>query len=139
MRELGYVEGKNLVDELRSADGHYDRIPGLAAELVGLTMDVIVAAGPNAIDALQKASTTIPIVMASASDPVSSDFVKSLAHPAGNITGVSTQVSELGPKLLEMLRSVELKLSRVAVLLNPTNPGGPMQLGSIQSRHRRPA
>ena len=133
MRELGYVEGKNLVIEFRFADGNYERMPGLAAEMARLTLDAIVAGGSAAISALQKASTTIPIVMGSASDPVGSGFVKSLAHPGGNITGVSTQTRELGPKCLEILRSMAPKLSRVAVLVNPDSPGGMRNLEDIQA------
>ena len=103
MRELGYVEGKNLVIEWRFADGQYERLPGLAAELVQLKVDVIVAGGPPAIIAAQKATTTIPIVMVTSIDPVDAGFVKSLAHPGGNITGISNLSGEISPKHLEML------------------------------------
>ena len=123
MRELGYVEAKNLVVEWRFADGKLERLPGLAAELVQLNVDVIVAGGSPAISAAQKATSTIPIVMASAGDPVGSGFVKSLARPGGNITGLSVMSGDTGAKLLELLRSVVPKLSRVAMLTPSTTYG----------------
>ena len=116
MRELGYIEGRNLVVEWRFADGRLERLPGLAAELVQLKVDVIVVQSSPAISAAQKATTTIPIVMTSAGDPVRSGFVKSLARPGGNITGLSIMSGDTGAKLLELLRSVVPKLSRVAML-----------------------
>ena len=121
MQELGYVEGKNLVIEWRFADGEFERLPGLAADLVQLKMDVIVAAASPAIGAAQKTTTTIPIVMATTGDPVGSGFVKSLARPGGNITGLSSLGGDIGPKLFELLRSVLPKLSRVAVLVTRTS------------------
>jgi putative ABC transport system substrate-binding protein len=121
MRELGYVEGKNLVVEWRFADGNLERLPDLAADLVRLKVDVIVAVASGAIGAAQKATTTIPIVMATTGDPVGSGFVKSLARPGGNITGLSNMGGETGGKLLELLLSVVPKLSRVAVLVTPTS------------------
>jgi putative ABC transport system substrate-binding protein len=121
MRDLGYVEGKNLVVEWRFADGNFERLPGLAADLVRLKVDVIVAVASGAIGAAQKATTTIPIVMATTGDPVGSGFVKSLARPGGNITGLSNMGGETGGKLLELLLSVVPKLSRVAVLVTPTS------------------
>jgi putative ABC transport system substrate-binding protein len=121
MRELGYVEGENLVIEWHSADGKLERLPGLATELVELKVDVIVAVASPAIGAAQKATTTIPIVMAITGDPVGSGFVKSLARPGGNITGLSNMGGDTGPKLLELLLSVVPKLSRVGVLVTPTS------------------
>lgn len=106
MRELGYVEGKNLTMEWRFADGDLQRLPDLAAELVRLRVDVIVASGSPAIRAAQKATTTIPIVMGTTSDPVGGGFVKSLARPGGNITGLSNLGGDIGPKLLELSLSV---------------------------------
>jgi putative tryptophan/tyrosine transport system substrate-binding protein len=123
MRELGYIEGRNLVVELRFADGQLERLSGLAAELVQLKVDVIVAAGSPAISAAQKATITIPIVMTSAGDPVRGGFVKSLARPGGNITGLSNMSGEVGAKLLDLLRSVVPKLSRVAMLTPSTTYG----------------
>ena len=128
MRELGYIEGKNLVIEWRFADGKLERLPGLAAELVQLKVDIIVTAGSPAISAAQKATTTIPIVMTSAGDPVRSGFVKSLARPGGNITGLSIMSGDTGAKLLELLRSVVPKLSRVA-MLTPSATYGPLSKG----------
>jgi putative ABC transport system substrate-binding protein len=122
MRELGYVEGKNLVIEWRFADGESARLPALADELVRLKVDVMVSASSQAIGALQKASATIPIVMASSGDPIGSGFVKNLARPGGNITGLSNLTSDIGSKQLELLLSVVPKLSRVAILVNPVNP-----------------
>ena len=121
MRELGYVEGKNLVIEWRFADGQSELLSGLAAELVRLKVDAILAAGTQAISAAQKATTTIPIMMAGANDPVGSGFVTSLAHPGANITGLSLRLEDVTPKQLEMLRVMVPRLSRVAVLANPAN------------------
>jgi putative ABC transport system substrate-binding protein len=121
MRDLGYVEGKNLIVEWRFADGKFERLPGQAAELVRLKVDVIVAVASPAIGAAQKATTTIPIVMATTGDPVGSGFVKSLARPGGNITGLSNMSGDIGPKLLDVLHSVVPKLSLVAVLVTPTS------------------
>ena len=123
MRELGYVEGKNLIIEWRSAEGNNDRLPGLASELVNLKVDVIVAGSGPTHRPAQKATTIIPIVMVGAADPVGSGLVKSLAHPGGNSTGIVNLNADLGPKLLEMLRSMAPKVSRVAVLLNTNNSG----------------
>jgi len=122
MRELGYVEGKNLIIEWRSAEGKLEHLSGIATELVNLKVDVIVAAGSPATRAAQKATTTIPIVMGSVADPVSNGFIKSLAQPAGNITGSSNMSEDVSPKQLEMLIAMVPKLSRVALLVNPSNP-----------------
>ena len=121
MRELGYVEGKNLLIEWRSAEGESERLPGLAAELVHLKVDVIVASGTPATIAAQRATTTIPIIMVGVADPVGNGLVKSLARPGGNTTGVSNLIGSLVPKLLEMLLTIAPKTAWVAVLVNPTN------------------
>jgi len=133
MRELGYVEGKNLVIEWRFADGKPERLPGLAAELVRLKVDVIVAGGTPGVGAAQKATSTIPIVMVNVADPVGSGFVASLARPGGNITGLSNIAGDIGPKHLEMLLSMVPKLSRVAVLMNPTNSSHAAILKSVEA------
>jgi putative ABC transport system substrate-binding protein len=132
MRELGYVEGKNLVIEWRSAEGKYERLPELAAKLVQLKVDVIVAPGPHAISAAQKVTTTVPIVMANSGDPVGSGFVQSLAHPGGNITGLSDLSGDLSVKHLEMLLSIVPNLTRVAVMVNFDNPTHAATLKAIQ-------
>lgn len=133
MRELGYVEGKNLVIEWRSAEGQSERLPGLATELVGLKVDVIVVSSTPCVNAVKKATATIPVVMGSVIDPVGSGFVKSLAHPGGNITGLSNLGGDLGAKLLDMLLNIVPKLSRVAVLVNPSNAGHAILLKNIQA------
>ncbi len=133
MRELGYVEGRNLVIEWRSAEGKTERLAAMAAELVKLKVDLIVAASTPGVAAAQKATTTIPIVMASILDPVGSGFVASLAHPGGNITGLKNFFGDLGPKQLEMLRSMVPKLTRVAMLLNPNNAGMAAVLKNVQA------
>lgn len=137
MRELGYVEGKNLVIEWRFTDGKVERLPGLAAELVQLKLDVIVAGGTPVTSVVQKATTTIPIVMVNVADPVDSGFIKTLARPGGNITGTSSLTSELSTKHLEMLLSVVPKLSRVAVLVNPDTPPHLATLKNIQAAAQR--
>ncbi len=116
LRDLGYVEGKNIVIEWRSAEGKRDRLPALAADLVRLKVDVIVTAGPLVTRAAKEATSTIPIVMAQDPDPVGNGFVASLARPGGNITGLSRLAPELGGKQLELLKEIVPKLSRVAVL-----------------------
>jgi putative ABC transport system substrate-binding protein len=122
MRELGYVEGKNIVIESRYAEGKQDRVAALAAELVRLKVDVIVTGGTTATRAAKEATVTIPIVMTQDSDPVGSGVVASLARPGGNITGVSNLAPELSGKRLELLKEVLPWLSRVAVLVTSTVP-----------------
>ena len=120
LRDLGYVEGKNIIIEYRGdAQRREDRLPELAADLVRLKVDVIVALSPPAARAAQNATKTIPIVIRSTGDPVKAGFVSSLAHPGGNITGVTSISSELYGKRLELLKEVIPRLSRVAVLRNP--------------------
>jgi putative tryptophan/tyrosine transport system substrate-binding protein len=121
MRDLGYVEGKNLAIERRSPGGSLDRLPGLAAELVRLKVDVILARGTQCTAAAQKASATMPIVMVGVGDPISSGFIKSLARPARNITGLASLTPDLSHKQLEMLLGVRPKLAHVAVLVDPHN------------------
>jgi putative ABC transport system substrate-binding protein len=122
LHELGYVEGKNLVIEYRWAEGNFERLPDLAAELVRLRVDVIVAVGDPVILAAKQATSTIPIVMASVGDPVGRGFVASLARPGGNITGVSNLAVALTGKWLESLKQIVPTLSQVAVLRNAANP-----------------
>src|SRR5215470_16502119 len=103
LRKLGYAEGKNIVIDIRWAESKYERLPGMAKELVALTPDVIVAAGSPAIRAAQQATATIPIVMVAAGDPVGLGFVASLSRPGGNTTGVSNLSRDLSAKLVELL------------------------------------
>ena len=121
MSEIGYVEGRNLIIEWRFANGEYERLPGMAAELVQLKVDVIMALGPPGVIAAQKATTRIPIVMVVSVDPVGAGFVKSLAQPGSNITGLSNLAGDLSSKHLELLLTIVPKLSRVAILVNPAN------------------
>jgi len=115
LRELGYVEGKNIIIEYRNAGGKFDRLPALAAELVRLKVDLIVTGGPPSARAAKEATATIPIVMIQVGDPVGSGFVASLARPGGNITGLSGLAPELSGKRLELLKEIIPKLSRAAV------------------------
>jgi putative ABC transport system substrate-binding protein len=123
LRDLGYVEGKNIVIESRYAEGKLDRLPALAADLVRLKVDIIVTAGSQATRAAGEATSTIPIVMTNDPDPVGSGLVASLARPGGNVTGLSTLSPELSGKRLELLREVVPMLSRVAVFGTSTQPG----------------
>jgi ABC-type uncharacterized transport system substrate-binding protein len=132
LRELGYVEGKNIVIEWRSAEGKLDRVPALAAEVVRLKVDVIVTGGATDTRAAKEATNTIPIVMAQDSDPVGSGFVASLARPGGNITGLSTLAPEVSGKRLELLKEIIPKLSRVAVLGISTRPGNAQSLKEVE-------
>jgi putative tryptophan/tyrosine transport system substrate-binding protein len=122
LRELGWIEGKNVAFELRHAENHFERLPEFAAELVRLKVDVIVAVGTLGPLAAKGATNTIPIVMTAAGDPLGSGLVASLAHPGGNITGMSLMAPDLGGKRLELLKEILPRLSRVAVLWNAANP-----------------
>ena len=122
LRDLGYLEGQNLVLEIRSADNVPERVPALAAELVRLNVDVIVTGGDGEVAAAQQATRTIPIVMAPSGDPVRAGYVASLARPGGNTTGVSFLSSAVSAKLLDVLKEALPKMSRVAVLWNSANP-----------------
>ncbi len=128
LRELGYVEGQNIVIERRYSEGRQERLPELAAELVRLKVDVIVAAGTPPPHAAKRATTTIPIVMTNHADPVGSGLVASLARPGGNITGLSLLTPELVGKHLELLKEAIRRLSRVAVLWNPANQAHALSL-----------
>ena len=132
MRELGYVEGKNMVIEWRFAEGRSELLPILAAELVKLQVDLIVSGNTPPTRAAQKATTEIPIIMTSVGDPVGSGFVKSLARPGGNITGLSILTGETSPKILELTLGMMPKVSQVAVLINPDNLDNRRVLKSIE-------
>jgi len=121
LRDLGYVEGKNIAIEFRWADGKYERLPGLAAELVRLKVDVIVTQGTPATQAAMRATTTIPIVMLGTGDPLRTGLVASLSRPGGNVTGLTQLAPELAGKRLQLLKETVPNVSRVAFLWNPAN------------------
>jgi len=134
MRDLGYVEGENLLIEYRWAEGDYDRLPALAAELVRLKVDVIFAVVSVSALAAKAATRTIPIVTAGAADPVGEGLVASLARPGGNVTGLTSAVGpEIAGKRLELLRETVPTASRVAVLWNPVNPTHRLALRATRS------
>jgi putative ABC transport system substrate-binding protein len=124
MREHGYVEGQNLVIDHRWADGRYERLPGLAAQLIELKPDVLLTATSFATRAAQQATASIPIVMVAVADPVGQGLISSFARPGGNITGLSGQYEDLIQKTLEFLNAPEPKVSRIAVLVDPSSPSG---------------
>jgi len=132
LRDLGYVEGKNIVIEWRSGEGKRDRFPAVAADLVRLKVDLIVTAGPLVTRAAKQATSTIPIVMAQDPDPVGNGFVASLARPGGNITGLSSLAPGLTGKQLELLKEIVPKLSRVAVFETSTRPGNAQTLREVE-------
>jgi putative ABC transport system substrate-binding protein len=132
LRENGYVEGQNIAVEYRFADGRDDRLPELAAELVQLNVKIIVVWGTPAGFAAKNATATIPIVMATAGDPVGTGLVSSLARPGGNITGQSSIAPDMGEKTLGLLRDVAPKANRVAILLNPNNAFSAPTLRQVQ-------
>jgi putative ABC transport system substrate-binding protein len=127
LRDLGYVEGRNILIEYRWAEGNYERFPSLIAELIALKVDLIVTAGTPAALAVKKASASIPLVMVAVGDPVGSGLVASLGRPGGNATGLTSIAPELEGKRLELLKEVLPNVSRVAVLWNPANA---YQIGS---------
>jgi putative ABC transport system substrate-binding protein len=133
LRNLGYAEGRNMQIEFRSAEGNQDRISSLAAELVGLKVDVLVGYPTPALVALKQATRDIPIVMIGAGDPVGTGLVASLARPGGNVTGTSSTTAELGAKTLELVREFIPSVQRVAVLANATDAFTKSFLQQMQS------
>src|SRR5713226_1937505 len=119
LRELGYIEGKNITIEYRFAQDKADRLRGLATELVALKVDLIVTGGPTATRAAQQATRTLPVVMAWGGDPIEAKFVTSLAQPGGDITGLTSMATELGSKRLGLLKEAVPHMSRVAMLVSP--------------------
>jgi putative tryptophan/tyrosine transport system substrate-binding protein len=134
LRDLGWVEGRNISIEMRWAEGNADRLPTLAAELVALGVDVIVTQGSPATRAAKQVTATVPIVMWNTTDPVGQGFVASLARPGGNITGLSDFSGELSAKRLEILREALPKASKVAIVLDPGHPAH-----AIEWRHTQAA
>jgi putative ABC transport system substrate-binding protein len=136
MREIGYLEGRDFVIDGRFAEGQYQRIPGLAEELVRMNVDVIVVWGTPASIAVAQASSTLPIVILSVTDPIGSGLAASLAQPGRNITGVSNLSRDLSGKLLELLLQVVPGISRIAALRNPLNPSSALQLNETETAAR---
>jgi ABC-type uncharacterized transport system substrate-binding protein len=136
MRELGYREGQNLQIEYRSSDGRDERFPGLATDLLNLKVDLILTRGTPAALAAKNATRTIPVVMAASGGPLEARIVRSLAHPGGNITGLSSGITESYPKRVELLIDLLPKLQRIAALLNMANRVVPPQWDIIQTSAR---
>jgi putative ABC transport system substrate-binding protein len=133
LRELGYVEGKNLLLDWRSAEGKYERFSGMAAELVRMKADIIVTEGTPATQAAQRATQSIPIVTAVVADPVASGFAASLGQPGGNITGLSSISVDISAKQMELLKTMAPKLSRAAIFMNPDASHHPAILKNLQT------
>jgi len=136
LRDLGYVNGRNIILEHRTSEGHYERLPAQAAELVRLKVDVIVAPAAQNVLAAKQATQTIPIVMVSVGDPVGNKLVASLAHPGGNVTGNSFLASSIIGKQLELLKQLAPSATRLALLLNPDNPGHRLALENATAAAR---
>ncbi len=136
LRELGYVEGESFGIEYRSADGQDGRFPGLVGELVRLKVDLILTRGTPAALAAKNATATIPVVIIGVGDPVGSGLVASLAHPGGNVTGLSAAVTEIYPKRVQLLRELVPRATRIAGLFNMSNPALPAQWREIERAAR---
>jgi putative tryptophan/tyrosine transport system substrate-binding protein len=137
LRELGYAEGQNVAFEPRWADNYADRLPGLAAELVNLNVDVIVTASSHSAVAAQRATAAIPIVMATGGDPLALGVVAALAHPGRNVTGVTTLTRELSAKRLELLREMIREGSRFGILWDLAHPAAPLAVRQVQAAGQR--
>ena len=133
LRKAGYIEGRNLIMEWRSANGDYDRVPALVADLIRSNVDVIVQDSTIGTQVAKRATSTIPIVMALVLDPIGSGLVESLRHPGGNITGLSMMATELYPKRLQLLKQINPQLTRAAVCWNPDHPFHPKAVEEIKA------
>jgi ABC-type uncharacterized transport system substrate-binding protein len=133
LRELGWIENRTVAIEYRWAEGRSERYAEIAAEFVRLKVDVIVTAGTVAVQVAEQANTTIPIVFATAGDPIGAGLVASLARPGGNVTGLSVQFSDLAPKRLELLREVVPALRRLLILVNAGSPGAMLEMAEVQA------
>jgi putative ABC transport system substrate-binding protein len=133
MRELGYIEGRNVETEYLFADAHFDRLPGLAAKLVDDKVDLIVTMSTPASLVAKRATEKIPIVFAGSSDPLSTGVVASLAHPGGNVTGLSLMASDLSAKRLELIKTMVPRVNRIAVLWDSSNPGMALRVRETQA------
>ena len=136
LRQLGYVDGKNIIMEYRYADGQLDRLPQLAAELIELKVDLIIVSGTRAAVAAKQATSTIPIVLAGVGDPVQAGLINSLSHPGGNVTGVSRLSPDFIGKRVELIKEVIPKARHIAALSNPDNPAYTANLREIDMRAR---
>jgi len=136
LNDTGYVEGQNLAIEYRWAEGRNERLPGLAADLVGRKVDVIATNGPPSVQAAKRATTTIPIVFLVASDPVELGLVASFARPGGNLTGVSMMFAELTAKRLELLSALIPQAKIIALLVNPNNPNAERIMSDVREAAR---
>src|SRR5438477_1712381 len=136
LSEAGYVEGQNLAIEYRWAEGHYDRLPALAADLVGRKVDLIMASSPPSALAAKSATSTIPIVFRGGADPVGEGLVASLALPGGNLTGVSNLADELTAKRLELLSDLVPRAGVIALLMNPNNATAERIIRDVQEAAR---
>ncbi|TMH62716.1 MAG: hypothetical protein E6H48_20715 [Betaproteobacteria bacterium] len=134
LRELGYVEGRDVVFEIRTTEGKSERLDDFALDLVRLKVDVIVALNPASVLSAKRATATVPIVMMNTPDPVQLGLVANLARPGGNITGTTTLTLDLSTKQLELLKEAVPRASRVAVLLNPDNRWHPAAVKGLQAR-----
>jgi putative tryptophan/tyrosine transport system substrate-binding protein len=136
LRDLGYSEGQSIALEYRYADGKFERLPELAAEMLRLKVDVIVTGDTPAVQALKKLTGTVPIVMGNVADPVAVGLVASLARPGGNITGLTTLALDLDGKRLELLKEIMPKMARVSFLWDPTNPAMTNRFKEVQAASR---
>jgi putative tryptophan/tyrosine transport system substrate-binding protein len=136
LNESGYIEGQNVLIEYRWAEGRYDRLPALAADLVGRKVDVVLAGGPPAAHAAKNTTSTIPIVFHAGTDPIAEGLVASLARPGGNLTGVSLMAAEIAPKRLELLSELVPQARVIALLVNPNNPNAEPMMREMREAAR---
>jgi putative tryptophan/tyrosine transport system substrate-binding protein len=136
LKEAGYVDGQNVGIEYRWAEGHYDRLPALAADLVRRQVSVIMAGGSVAAQATKEATATIPVVFTSGADPVASGLVKSLSRPGANLTGVSLLAADMGAKRLELIRDLLPSARTVAMMINPSFPGAESEMTEVEAAGR---
>src|SRR5215813_6670737 len=136
LQEAGFIEGQNVLIEYRWAEGQYDRLPALAADLVHRRVGVILAGGSVAAQAAKKATTTVPVVFTSGADPVATGLVASLSRPGGNISGMSLLAAEMAAKRLELIRDLLPRARSIAMITNPAYPGSPSEMAEVEAAGR---